>query len=167
MRKAGWMAFASVLAAGTALAAEYRGDVFAPDYSELQVDFTNSKYDDQSWLRPYGFEQARYHDTLIILHEPGCVWIQTGSPTVGADTMLYLSYSNDENADDWEWLDDDSGHDYLSEAFLRYESGSGQRRVRIRTTGYSSVIDGQQVNVHIHHQPLSQCPESGFNVADI
>jgi hypothetical protein len=157
-----------LLSAGTAMADEYRGDVFSPGYSELDIDFANSKYDSQVWMRPSGFANAKYHDTLIILHSPGCVRIETGAPppyTGSTDTMLFLSYSNDTSDNNWNWLDDDSGYEYLSTGYLRYESGSGQRRVRIRTTGYDSNINSQHVNIHITQMALSECPASGGNVA--
>lgn len=163
-------ALSVLMLTGTALADEYRGHVVAPNYSELDINFADSQYNNQLWLRPGGSANTKYQDTLIILFSPGCVKLQTGAPppyTSSTDTMFYLSYSNDSNNNDWNWLDDDSGDDYLSVGYLRYETGTGQRRVRIRTTGYDANINNQRVNIHIQTVPLSECPASGYNVASI
>jgi hypothetical protein len=168
MKKGMLFALGVLLSAGTAIADEYRGDVFAPGYSELDIDFASSNYNSQLWLRPGGSANNKYHDTLIILHEPGCVMLQTGAPapyTSSTDTMFFISHSNDTSDNNWNWLDDDSGFEYLSTGYLRYGSGTGQRRVRIRTTGYDTNINNQRVNIHISHLPLSECPTSGSNVA--
>jgi hypothetical protein len=167
MKRAIGLALGVVLVTGTALADEYRGDVFAPGYSELDINFASSQYDSQLWQRPGRSTNLKYHDTLLILSAPSCVRLETGAPppfTSTTDTMFFLSYSSDTSVNDWSWLDDDSGTDYLSQAYLRYDSGSGQRRVRVRTTGYDESINSQRVNIHISVMPLSECPTSG-NVA--
>lgn len=165
-RAIGWLLAVTSLT-GTALADEYRDDVFAPGYSELHINFATSQYDSQIWQRPGSSANLKYHDTLLILSAPSCVRLETGAPapyTSSTDTMFFLSYSNDTSNNDWRWLDDDSGTDYLSQAYLRYDSGSGQRRVRVRTTGYNSSINSQRVDIVITQVPLSECPTTG-NVA--
>jgi hypothetical protein len=166
MKKGMLAAMGMLLLSGTALADEYRRDVFAANYSELQINFADSQYNNQVWQRPGRQESLKYHDTLIIMFAPGCVWLQTGAPppnTDITDTMFYFSYSNDSNNNEWGWLDDDSGHAYLSTGYLRFESG-GERRVRVRTTGYDANINSQRVDISMHHMPLSECPSSGGNV---
>ncbi|MEN9579634.1 MAG: hypothetical protein RJA70_2643 [Pseudomonadota bacterium] len=169
MKHIGLTAIALLLVSGTAIAEEYRGDVFASGYSELDIHFSDSKYNNQTWIRPGTNDSIKYHDTLIILFAPGCVQVEIGSPspfTQVADPMLYWSTSAETTNTSWSYLDDDSLGFYLSKGYIRY-NGSGDRRFRIRTTGYNSAINSQPVNIHVSLVPLSSCPASGSNVATL
>ena len=95
MKKGIFAAMGVLLLNGTALADEYRGDIFAANHSELQINFADSQYNNQLWHRPgsQSSSSVKYHDTLIISFAPGCVWLQTGAPaphTDVTDPMLMI-----------------------------------------------------------------------------